>query len=266
MKKMLSMIMAIAMVASLAVTAFADESFTVGSGEYPASENVTDTNKAFTSTIKSKVKAPTIKVTIPTTNNVYLNPYKMSVALDENNNSNSEIVSIPTIIKSETDCKLAFSAVVTGKASTGVTLEKASVKKDDGTDAKKTNSVYMYVYFTSDSVTASTTSITPSPVFTADTTHPNVNAIVVSTTASKNTKVMELADGSTTAQYGAFIVAGDIVAAPDTPWTEKHTVDVTVALSIAPVQASTGTGTGTGGTGTGTGGTGTGTGGTGTGN
>lgn len=251
MKKMLSMIMAIAMVASLAVTAFASstsDSYVGVSGGNPdasTSENITDTNKAFTSTVKSKVKAPTIKVTIPTTNNVYLNPYKMTVNVAGSEKSD-EIVGVPTVIKSASDCKLAFSAVVTGKASTGVTLEKASVKDSDGKDTKKTNSVYMFVYFGQgqtktdpDSAAAITAPAAgdSSLVFTATEDTP-ANAIVVQTTASKSTKVLELADGSANAQYGAFVIGGNIVAAPDTPWTDKHTVDVTVALSIAPVQAS----------------------------
>lgn len=252
MKKMLSMIMAIAMVASLAVTAFASstsDSYVGVSGGNPdasTSENITDTNKAFTSTVKSKVKAPTIKVTIPTTNNVYLNPYKMTVNVAGSEKSD-EIVGVPTVIKSASDCKLAFSAVVTGKASTGVTLEKASVKDSDGKDTKKTNSVYMFVYFGQAQTTTDPAAAAALSVPTADgavkftaTEDANANAILVQTTASKSTKVLELADGSANAQYGAFVIGGDIVAAPDTPWTEKHTVDVTVALSIAPVQASNG--------------------------
>jgi len=250
MKKMLSMIMAIAMVASLAVTAFAtstsDSYVGVANGNPGASTsaNVTDANKAFTSTVKSKVKAPTIKVTIPTTNNVYLNPYKMTVNVAGTDKSD-EIVGVPTVIKSASDCKLAFSAVVTGKASTGVTLEKASVKDSNGNDTKKTNSVYMFVYFgqATDKTDPTAAAGLAAPgasdlVFTATNDTP-ANAIVVGTTASKSTKVLTLEAGDTTAQYGAFVIGGDIVAAPDTPWTEKHTVDVTVALSIAPVQAST---------------------------
>jgi len=252
MKKLLSMIMAIAMVASLAATAFATgDTFTPGTGEYPSSENFTDTTKTFTSTVKSKVKAPTIKVTIPTTNNVYLNPYKMSVTIDSTTHSD-EIVALPTVIKSASDCKLAFSAIVTGKASTGVTLEKASVKKTatDGTvsDAKNTNSVYMFVYFAAaaDEATAKALTVpaadatSGAPNFAATSTNPDINAIVVQTTASKSTKVLELeaAASDSAPTWGAFTVGGDIVAAPTTPWTDKHTVDVTVALSIAPVQAT----------------------------
>jgi hypothetical protein len=126
------------------------------------------------------------------------------------------------------------------------------VKKKDGenwVDAKKTNSVYMFVYFKNADTEANAAAITaPDPdaennglLFTA-TTVDNVltdaNAIVVGTTASKSTKVLTLAAGNTNATYGAFTIGGNIVAAPDAPWTEKHTVDVTVALSIAPVQAT----------------------------
>jgi len=235
MKKLLSLLMAIAMVASLASTAFASD-FEVGPTD-PNDPNLTDSTKTVTSTVKSKIKSPTIKVTIPTTNNVFLNPYKMKVEVD-NVAKYDEIVSIPGTIKSESDVKLDFSAVVTGKAASGVTLEKASV----GT--KTTNSVYMFVYFANAADANAVKALTPpaSPVFSGA----GTNAIVVQGTASKSTKVLTLeAAPENGATFGGFGIGGDIVAAPTTPWTDKHTVDVTIAFSIAPVQG-TGTGSGAG--------------------
>ena len=237
MKKLLSLLMAIAMVASLASTAFAEDPPEVGSDGETVLE---DSTKTATSTVKSKIKAPTIKVTVPTTNYVYLNPYKMSVTVGSAT-QNGTIVSIPGEIKSESDVKLDFSAVVTGKAASGVTLEKAPV----GT--KTTNSVYMFVYFATaaDESGVAALAAPTNPVFSGD----GTNAIVVQTTASKSTKVLTLdAAPEDGAKYGGYVIGGDIVAAPATPWTAKHTVDVTIAFSIAPVQA-TDAGTGTGGTG-----------------
>jgi len=237
MKKMLSMIMAIAMVASLAATAFATD-FSV-SDIQPTTSNMTDSTKTVNSVVKAKVKAPTIKVTIPTQNNVYLNPYKMSVTIPGvTNPSTDEIVALPGRITSESDVKLDFSVVVTGKAASGVTLEKASAV------SKTTNSVYMYVYFkNTDSATAAVAA-PETPVFTA-TDNAAIDSVLVQTTASKSTKVLTLnAATSSAPTYGAYLICGDIAKAPTAPWTDKHTVDVTIAFSIAPVQASTGTGNG----------------------
>jgi hypothetical protein len=230
MKKLLSMMMALAMVASLALTAFASEEFTVTSTD-PTDANLTDSTKTVNSTVKAKVKAPTIKVTIPTQNNVFLNPYKMSVTVG-NAAKTDTIVAVPGRIKSESDVKLDFSAVVTGKAASGVTLEKASA------EAKKTNSVYMYVYFKNTAAADTAVAAPETPVFNA-TTDTAADSILVQTTASKSTKVLTLeAAAANSATYGAYLICGDIAKAPDSPWTDKHTVDVTIAFSIAPVQAA----------------------------
>lgn len=232
MKKMLSMIMAIAMVASLAATAFATD-FSV-SDIQPTTSNMTDSTKTVNSVVKAKVKAPTIRVTIPTQNNVYLNPYKMSVTVpNATNPSTAEIVALPGRIKSESDVKLDFSVVVTGKAASGVTLEKASAV------SKTTNSVYMYVYFTNTAAANTAVTAPTTPAFSGE----SIDSVLVQTTASKSTKVLTLnaattSGTTTTPTYGAYLICGDIAKAPTAPWTDKHTVDVTIAFSIAPVQAS----------------------------
>lgn len=133
-KKVVSGMMAGALALSMAVPAFATDITNSEGLATGASTEVTGTTTT-----------PTIKVTVPATGGVVINPYKMSVKVDLTGGSNKvantdQILSTPWYIKSESDVKLDVYATVTGKAEGNAVFASAELK---GTET--TNSVFMYL-------------------------------------------------------------------------------------------------------------------------
>lgn len=231
MKKVLSAALALMLAAAMATPALAT---TTGSQE------ITDPSKlanGVTNKVTGTTSVGTLKITVPTTNAVVLNPYALSVNVTaegkEDNTSGSavtdQVISPAQAIKSESTSKVKVSAIVTGTAGGNVKFATASLASDTTT---KTNSVFMKLV----AAAPDTTGVASDPLAAIT----EAKSITVATKSSAKTELGTLDEGDTTPQYLQFQLQGDAVKSPTNPWTTRDTVGATIAFSFDLVSGSTG--------------------------
>lgn len=215
-KKIMSTALASIMALSLAVPAFA-----------------ADTDLTQSSEITGTTSAPTIKITVPATGAVTVNPYKMEVTVGSDTKTD-QIISATQYIKNESDVALNVSAEVTGKPAGNLALATATTQ---GTKAVTTNSVFMY--FEIGEATADDGSGDPTWGTAYDS--KSEKQILVGAKAVKKANMLTMAAGDTTATYAAYHLTGDAASAPTTAWTGNDKVDVSIAFTFTPTAATTAT-------------------------
>lgn len=213
-KKVVSAALAGAMALSMSATALAANV----TGTAPVDVEVTGTTEV-----------PDIKVTIPTTASVVVNPYKLAVTVDSVEFTD-QIVSAPQFIKSESNTALDVTATVTGKAEGSAVFATASTQ---GGKAVATNSVFMYL----EVVGVADDSAEPTWAETYDKTSSS-QLLVSLTAATSKTAMVQLAAGDTTASYAAFALRGDAADKPTTAWTAADKVSAGIAFTFTPVIAA----------------------------
>lgn len=217
-KKILSLVLAMVMALALAVPAFATAN--------------TDTSLTQSSAITGTTKAPTIKITVPATGAVVVNPYKMEVlpaggtaGTDE---VNDQIISATQWVMNASDVAIKASAAVNATVSGKAKLATATTVTTGSAKPITTNSIYLYLeaLVTDDGSTA------------VD----DWTSAKKATAAAKGvvTELGTMAKGTGTAAastggYLAYHLAGDAVEAPAQAWVAEDKVDVTVAFTFVPV-------------------------------
>ena len=96
----------------------------------------TETSLTQNTEVTGSTEAPTIKITVPATNTVIVNPYKMTVQNAAGDDVTDQIVSATKYIKNESDVALKVSAEVTGKPAGALTLATASTQGGTRADRK----------------------------------------------------------------------------------------------------------------------------------
>lgn len=207
MKKVLSLVLALAMVLTLAVPAFAGSS---------TPSNTTD--------ITGTTKAPTITVTVPASAAVTVNPYKMEVTVGSDKVSD-QIIFATQYVENTSDVALVFDVTVTGKK------EGNAIFSTTSTAGKivATNSVFLYAEF--GAATADDGSGDPTWGNAFDTKATNMVAISDKAVTKKAVAELAATDGST-ANYLAFKLAGDASSQPTTAWTASDKVGATIAFTF----------------------------------
>lgn len=205
-------------------------------------------------TVTSTTQVPTLKVTVPTTADVVVNPYRLNVTTPIT--SSDTIISPEYEIKNESDCGVTISATV--KATPGGAAAIAT-KPLKGTETTK--SVFMYLETTATAGTYYTVNdadgnAVPTYVekavtakrgetLTAEQEAANAAFAAQLALSTKDTTkdIATLAAGNTTAQSIFFKLQGNAVTAPKTPWLAADKVDVALTLKITPnANAETGAG------------------------
>lgn len=214
-KKLATLALAGAMTLSLAAPAFA-------SGN-------TETSLTQSSAITGTTQAPTIKITVPATGSVVVNPYKMEVLPTGGTAGTDEvqdqIVSATQWIENASDVAIKVSAAVSATVSGNAKLATATTVS---TKPVTTNSIYLY--------------LEAKPTDDGTTAVADWSGAVTAVAAAKGT-VKELGtlakgdgtDAGSTGGYMAYHLAGDAVEAPAVAWTANDKVDVTIAFTFAPV-------------------------------
>lgn len=234
MKKILSFVLALALVLAVAAPAFATST--------PGSQEIIDPSKlatGVTNKVTGQTSVGTLKVTVPTSNTVVLNPYGLSLKvadgkLDDTNGtpSTATVITPMQYIKNESTSKVKVSVVATGTAAGNAKFSDVAIDNDDA-DCPKTNSVCLALVWAAATATEPTSAV----ALPSDLTAAGVKAIVLSTRASAKTEMETIPAGDTAAQYMAFNLAGNAVKAPTTPWTTKDTVGATLAFTFDLVAA-----------------------------
>lgn len=225
MKKFLSTVLALVMALSLCVPAFAAEISSVdGLGEASEVE------------VTGETKIPAIKISVPTTGKVILNPYSLSFTPEGQSTAiDEQIFSVPQYVINQSDLKVKVSTKITGVIE-GAAFSENSV--DASETAKKVFLEYNYAKATvAVDATAPTTEPTTWDKETLSTTPVEI----------KDTNAVELdKKGGTDENALGFKFTGDATANPTDPWTTDNTVGATVAFTFALVaNDSTGGGGGT---------------------
>lgn len=206
MKKVLSLVLALAMVLALAVPAFA------------AAANTTD----FTGT----TEAPTISVTVPAAGTFIVNPYKMTVQDAAGADTTDQVVAATQYVTNTSDVPLTVDVTVTGTVEGTAAFATASTQ---GSRAPTTNSVFLYAEFGIATKNDGTADPTWADAYSTTAT----NQVLVGARAATKKAVAKLAatDGST-ANYLAYKLAGDAASAPTVAWTAADKAKVSVAFTF----------------------------------
>lgn len=220
MKKVLSRILAAALVLSMSVSAFAANVSApdATTGLYGATNDIT-----------GSTQAPNIKVTIPTTGTVVVNPYKMEVN-DGTNDVTDQIVSAPQFIKNESNVDIAIDVTTTGEIAQG---SAAVFATNNVASTVTTKSVFLY--FEIMAATDGSTAPTWADAYDSKA----VNMVPVAAKATTKKDVIKMGAGDSTETYAAFHLAGNAASNPTKAWTADDKVNVKVAFTVRPVIADT---------------------------
>lgn len=195
-------------------------------------------------TVTSTTAMPTLKVTVPTTADIVLNPYKINVTTPIT--GNDTIMSPEYEIKNESQCGVTVAATVKATPAGAAAIATAPLK---GTETTKSVFMYLETTATSDTYYGEYVAKEVKPAKGASLTPEQeaANAACkaqMAITAKDTTKdIATLSAGDTTAQSIFFKVQGDAVTAPKTPWVAADKVDLALTLKITPnANATTGAG------------------------
>lgn len=214
MKKVLSFILALTLVLALAVPAFATDT------ELDASTLANGATIDYT----TSTEVGTISVTVPSSGEMKLNPYGLSITVGSDSISDPVISPLQFIV-SDSDSKIKVSAAVTGTVSGNAKLATATTVNAD--PPLTTNSVFLQF---------ATQVVADASVDPAD--FAPANKLVVSSRATVTD--LGVLDNKTDATKVAlaFKLMGDAVTNPKVAWTANDKVAVSVAFSFAPADAN----------------------------
>jgi len=226
-KKFLSMVLALAMIFTLCVSAFADDP---------------DPNE-FSAT--ATVKIPSISVTVPSTQPLFINPMGFEVKIadgtaagaddEANTKTSNKIVSPVFIISNASPMKLDVNVIASATPATtnkALTLATAPIATDD-----TKNSVFIYAQFgevsgdDGEETLASASSSYTAPADSA-TTFPQLALTTKAPTKPVNVGTVAKG-GDDPAKFG-FQFLGDCTANPKLDWNAGDSVDVKMIFSFKP--------------------------------
>ena len=217
-KKLASMVLASAMVLSMNAVAFAADTTiqTPNSDTGAYSSDVT---------IDSEVKTPTIRITVPGSTKVAINPYKMSYSLGESKTSTDVLANPIQYIKNESDVAVSVSATTSAKPTDGgnAVIAAAALK---GTETTKS----VFAYLELKEAANNTDAVTFLDKYDAK----EPTQLVFGTKATTKANMLKLAAGNTAATYAAFKVLGDVAATPSKAWTDADKIDLSLTFNFVP--------------------------------
>ncbi len=175
-----------------------------------------------TTVIEAVCDLPEIKVTVPATGELFINPYEMPVEIN-GQTLGYQIISTPTVIQNESIVPLKVSATVTGAIKEGSDMALSSASVDPNSTRKKA-----FIYFEIQPTNDPDTVVWDSEY--------NMDKHIVVRTAAKTKKNIVTLDAfdenGQKKCYGAFRLTGDCAAVPKSRWTEADGVDVTIAFTF----------------------------------
>jgi len=221
-KKIISTALAGVMALSLTATAFAVDA---------------DSELTRNLDIAGTTKAPTIKIVVPSSGAVTVNPYQMEVTVGSDKVTD-QIISTTQYVENKSDVAIQVSAAITGKVEGAAKLVTTSTQ--GGKTAATANNVYLV--FESTVVDDNTTA----PVWTGDgavAAEDKVEVKVSTTKATKDLGTLAKGDGTDAGAadgYLAFHLTGDAVKAPTKAWTEADKVSASIAFTFVPTVVEAG--------------------------
>lgn len=214
-KKILALILAGTMVMGSCLTASATEISTATDGQYKADVEVTE-----------DITTPTIKITVPTTAAVTLNPYQLKTTVGNNTGATTKVVSDSYFIKNESNVAIR----VDGKLQVVPTATTSKVVLATGALTGKETTKTALIYLDVQSASSDSDKKTVAAFDKAST-----SQILGGKTAVTKNGLITLAEGDSTATYAHYTFGGDVVTTPAVPWSDDDTVDVSLTWVFTPV-------------------------------
>lgn len=179
--------------------------------------------------ITAKPYLPDIKieVVVPTSGNVYINPYRLPVKVD-GNIENKQVISDTFSIENQSEVPLKVDVEVTGKIKSGSSMGLLNQSAATVTTTTKKAFMYFEIHAVSD----------PSAV-TWDSAYDANKHVVVRETGKTQKGIVMLDSGDNAKHFGAFRLTGDCIQNPREEWTEKDGVTVEVIFSFSPLPIGT---------------------------
>lgn len=175
--------------------------------------------------IEALCTLPDISVVVPSTAEVFINPYRLPVTV-ESDETTAQIVSAPACIENRSEVPVSVTVSVTGAVKEGSDLGLVSYPTEGVGTRKRA-----FVYF---EMLASATENLPQSAWSGGydaEKHLVVRAGV--TKSKKNVVILSAADGAE--PFGAFRLSGDCVVAPRGGWSEGDGLDVEIAFTFKPL-------------------------------
>lgn len=191
-----------------------------------------ETGNIRTVVITGTPRLPVISVKVPSTGKVFINPYGLAVDMGWGEDESGQIISTPGCIENRSEVPLLVDVSVSSSVREGsdMILSSTSTKGTDSTTKKA------FIYFEIKAVG------TNDPYEVRwDRTFDSEKHIILGNGATKAKKEFLTLDPMTldgeTGKVGcaAFRLTGDAVRNPDTPWTDKDGVDVSVSFTFTPL-------------------------------
>lgn len=183
--------------------------------------------------IEAITRMPVISVTIPSTAQVYINPFQIPVYI-EDDETDAQIISTPSAIANMSEVPLKVDVTITSAIRSGSDMQLVTTS----TIGRGLTTKRAFVYFEIQK------SDSPDPddvAWPAGYDSELKSQIILSTTNAKTKKgiltlpAMTL-DGDVF--YAPFRLTGDAVVGPKSPWNENDGIDVKVAFTFTPLHYS----------------------------
>lgn len=218
MKKFLSTVLALVMALSLCVPAFAAD--TVLNGVDALAEDATVE-------VTGTTKTAEVKVTVPTTGSIVLNPYELQYEVSQGVTDDAQIISSAQYIVNESDLPIKVSTTVTG------TIEgTAEFQAADATAVTDKKAVHLEF-----NIGATSNGTTESSSY-------ETKALAKTATPFTDITMDKKGDANPAI---SFKFTGDAAKNPDSPWTTEDVIGATIVFSFALDNSGAGGGGGGGG-------------------
>jgi hypothetical protein len=252
-KKLLSMALACAMAASLAVPAFAATS----TSSTATTENTTNRSLKVT----GAYQAVTIDVVVPTTGTVIIDPYKLPVSIASGEAKASvqdqQIVTQPMAIKNKSNTTLSMNISTTVLPAGNLKLADSTDAIAEGGDLATANAAYIKMFVEPTELAGDNATDADIVQFYADTyadnswsgdslemtydsssksattLDPMVNCATLTAAEFESDAFKAYAEGS----IAVIAFTGECVQEPTTAWATKDSVTITLAFTFTPASS-----------------------------
>ena len=172
--------------------------------------------------IDALCQVPDVSVKVPSTGDVFINPYKMDVTVNATE-TDAQIVSTPAAIENESPVPIQVTATATGKVKEGSDMG-FSTAPTEGIGTRKKAFLYFEIVAT-DSI---------DNAVWADGYDTNKHLAIRAATRTKK-NIVTLSESGKAGSVGAFRLAGDCAITPKVPWSDDDGLEVEIAFTFKPM-------------------------------
>lgn len=172
---------------------------------------------------------PEILVTVPNSDQIFLNPYQIPIEID-GTMSSQQIVFAPVAVENKSEVPLAVTMTVVGNVNPESTLRLLSYS----TREVDTNRKYVFLYCELHAASSMDAVVWDSKY------NEDIHAPVLDGREVTRRNVITLSQADQQNHFGVFRLTGDCTPNPIDPWSEDiDTIDVKIAFSFKPLERVT---------------------------